>query len=512
MRRLIKRVLLTPTDIIRSSAQRLLDTAITAAYADGGTYKQSNYNATIDRIVAAMNVFGTTDLSSRMFSWVDPEYLPYRQSTEAGTASLSGCRKLYDLFRRADFVQTNTPSMPLLLLHSGENYWWSGGTLSNYCSTPNAAANQITGDIDIVAKISLFTKNTVYTIISKYVIGGFAYMLRTNAAGGLLLSVSLNGLTNITTQSTSSTPFGVNEIGWVRATRIASTGVVTFYTSTDGVTWTQLGNTVTNTAGSIFLSNSIVEIGTYNNGGTDVLNGRVFRATISNSIGGNPVVDFNPQSFNPSTSQTQWTSATGEVWTINLGITSTGYKGALVYRNMIMSDAIDDAMASGNVTIGGQTLGLLASTRLMNSVSTNNDLIELSSDVTANNNTFRISMGNGTNRRLVNGTWSALGANINTSNADPFTSRLMLLSSLIDTSQTAASENTMFINQSSVASTNSTSTNQTFSFDSAYPLNLFGRTNRWANVSIHDLMLVTDITKRSEMENIIRSMSSNFAF
>ena len=516
MRRLIKRVLLTPTDTFRSAAQRLLDNAITAAYADGGTFKQSNYNATIDRIVAAMNAFGTTDLSSRMVAWVDPEYLPYWQSTAGGTASNSGCRKLYDLFRRADFVQTNTPSMPLLLLHSGENYWWNGGVASNYCYTPNATANQITGDIDITAKISLFTKNTVYTIISKYVSGAFAYMFRTTATGGLQLSVSLNGSTNITTQSTASTTFGVNEIGWVRATRISSTGVVTFYTSTNGITWTQLGNTVTNTSGSIFASSSFVEIGTYNNGITDVLNGRVFRCTISNSIGGTPVVDFNPQSFNPSTSQTQWTSATGEVWTINTSLNTTSannnYKGALVYRNMIMADGIDDAMASGNVTIGGQTLGIYASSRLLNNVSSTNDLIELSSDVTANNNTFRVSMGNSTNRRLINGTWSALGANINTSNADPFTARLMLLSSLIDTSQAAASENTMFINQSSVASTNSTSTNQTFSFDSAYPLNLLGRTNRWANVSLHDLMLVTDITKRTEMENIIRSMSSNFAF
>lgn len=513
MRRLIKRVLLTPTDTFRSSAQRLLDNAISAAYADGGTFKQSNYNATIDRIVAAMNTFGTTDLSSRMVAWVDPEYLPYWQSTAGGTASNSGCRKLYDLFRRADFVQTNTPSMPLLLLHSGENYWWNGGVASNYCSTPSATANQITGDIDIVAKISLFTKNTVYTIISKYVSTAFAYMFRTTAAGGLQLSVSSNGSTNITTQSTASTPFGVNEIGWVRVTRISSTGVVAFYTSTDGITWTQLGNTVTNTSGSILGSNSIVEIGTYNNGGNDVLNGRVFRATISNSIGGNPVVDFNPQSFNPSSSQTQWTSATGEVWTINTGTASTGYKGALVYRNMIMSDAIDDAMASGNVTIGGQQVGFYSSARILNNVISFNILSEYG-NTASNQNNFAILIGTGSIRALATRTNSALGQNTATSDLSPYTSRFQLLSTEIDTSLSALNENKLYSNTMQLAATISPQTNQTFSFNTAYSLNIFSREGNLAlsNIALHDLMLVTDITKRTEMENIIRSMSSNFAF
>ena len=499
-------------------AKQLLDKVIADAIADGGTFKQSNYNASIDKIVNVMEAFGTTDIASKMVAWVDPEYLPYRQSTEAGTASLSGCRKLYDLFRRADFVQTTPASMPLLLLHSGENYWWSGGTLSNYCSTPNAAANQITGDIDIIAKISLFTKNTVYTIISKYVLTEFAYMLRTNAAGGLQLSVSLNGSTNITTQSTSSTPFGVNEIGWVRATRIASTGVVAFYASTDGVTWTQLGNTVTNTSGSIYASKSIVEVGTYNNGGTDALNGRVFRATISNSIGGTPVVDFNPQSFNPSTSQTQWTSATDEVWTINTPLNTTSannnYKGALVYRNMIMADGIDDAMASSSLIIGGQKLGVYSSNRLLNNVTNALSVfLELSQNYGLNNNSFFIGNSNdtGTTRKFQAVTLASSGVNVATSSTDVFTGRLALHSVTMDSS---ASPNKILLHYNTNSVTAAYVNNNTGSFSTSFPLYLFARNGNTglANMSLHDLMLVTDITKRTEMENIIRSMSSNFAF
>lgn len=510
MRRLIKRVLLTPTDTFRSAAQRLLDNAISAAIADGGTFKNSNYNATIDRVVTAMTAFGTTDLSSKIHSWVDPEYLPYRQDTGTGTPNNTGCRKLYDLFMRADYTQTLAASMPILLLHSGENYWWygGGGQSNNNCTTPSATANRITDDIDIRVRFNGrgYNANTQY-LIGKYSGAG---------NGSYLFGVTFNFLyfvfnqsgTQRTTTSTASLPFSQNTTNWVRVTRVSSTGVVQFFTSSDGNTWTKLGNDVSTPAGAMDDSTQPVVT---NRGG--LFNGQLFRVQILNGINGTLAVDLNPQSFDPSLSPNSWASATGETWTLNIDQTqTTNYKSALVYRNMIMSDGVDDNMASSNVTIGGQTLGVLASTRILNSVSASNDLIELSTDVTANNNTFRVSMGNGTNRRLINGSWSALGANVNTSNADPFTARLMLLSSLIDTSQAAASENTMFINQSSVASTNSTVTNQTFSFDTAYPLGLFGRTSRWANVSLHDLMVVTDISKRVEMENIIRSMSQNFAF
>jgi len=82
-------------------------------------------------------------------------------------------------------------------------------------------------------------------------------------------------------------------------------------------------------------------------GNNQSFQGRIYRATISNSIGGTPVVDFNPATYNASTSQTQWTSATGEVWTINTGTATTGYKGVLVDRTIVQSDGVDDQL---NVT------------------------------------------------------------------------------------------------------------------------------------------------------------------
>jgi hypothetical protein len=54
------------------------------------------------------------------------------------------------------------------------------------------------------------------------------------------------------------------------------------------------------------------------------------------------VRDFNPATYNAATSQTQWTSSTGEVWTINTGTATTGYKGVLVDRTIVQGDGVND--------------------------------------------------------------------------------------------------------------------------------------------------------------------------
>jgi hypothetical protein len=61
------------------------------------------------------------------------------------------------------------------------------------------------------------------------------------------------------------------------------------------------------------------------------------------------IADFNPNQYNAATSQTQWTSTTGEVWTINTGTATTGYKGVLVDRTIVQGDRIDDSMTSGTL-------------------------------------------------------------------------------------------------------------------------------------------------------------------
>lgn len=488
-------------------AKQLLDKVIADAIADGGTYKQSNYDASIDKIVKVMEAFGTTNIASKMVAWVDPEYLPYRQSTEAGTASSSGCRKLYDLFRRADFTQTTPASMPLLLLHSGENYWANSSGNNINCATSVSNSMQFNGDFTIEFDGNLDSA-TNGELCGKA--AGSDTVALAVSSSGLLTFRYYNGSSFIVnvTSSASITPTTRTKIRLVR-----NGNNYLFYTSVDGVTWTQLGTTQTS-AGVIPSITAVLRIG---NGGLSIYNpfiGKCYRCRFWNdSTQTNLVADFNPQSFNPSTSQTQWTSVTGEVWTINTGTASTGYKGALVYRNMIMADGIDDAMASGNVTIGGQQVGIYSSSRVLNNVTATSTFLELSNSSASSTNSFCVRVGTGSVRRLQVFTNQSNSLNNTISNNDPFTSKLQILSSEIDTSLLAANENKLYSNLAQLA-TNSPTQDQTFSFTIAYPLNLFAMNNslNYSNMSLHDLILVTDITKRTEMENIIRSMSSNFAF
>ena len=186
---------------------------------------------------------------------------------------------------------------------------------------------------------------------------------------------------------------------WVKVTRVSASGEIKFFTSTDGTTYTQLGATISGTTGAIPSAVYILQIGGYAGSATPLyaFEGKIYRATISNSIGGAPVVDFNPATYNASTSQTAWTSSTGEVWTINTGTATTGYKSALVSRTLVQGDGVDDQLAS-TVTVTGQ-IGLNVSFKTLVrkgldgilTLSSNN--FGFYSDISANNGAVRPSGG-----------------------------------------------------------------------------------------------------------------------
>ena len=272
----------------------------------------------------------------------DAHWIGYKLGSGTGATAGQAVAKLYSLTVAGDAVQSTAASQPLLLAHNGDNYWFGSGVSGNYCSTPNAAANQITGDIEIIAKVSFKSVTSFQDIVSKFN-GSTGFLFNQTNLGRLEFYSTISPSGDIDAISSVGHGFSANTIFWVKVTRSSSSGEVKFYTSTDGTTYTQLGTTITATAGNLRLGTAQVEIGTDQNGTNNRTLGSFYRATISNSIGGAPVVDFNPATYNASASQTAWTSATGEVWTINTG-TVDGYKGLLVDRTYIQGDGIDDVM------------------------------------------------------------------------------------------------------------------------------------------------------------------------
>lgn len=203
----------------------------------------------------------------------------------------------------------------------GDAFVFLPGSSGNTVTTPDAAALDITGDIDIRVKLAAadWTPAADSYLLSKYVTTGNqrSYALALTTTGTLALQWSADGTTSTTKNSTANlASLAGNEIKWVRATLDVDNGAagntVTFYTSDDGTTWTALGSPVV-TAGttSIFASTAVMELGSRNAGTSDFLiSGKIFEADVKSGIGGTSVAK-------PVVALTGITDSTGLTWTVN---------------------------------------------------------------------------------------------------------------------------------------------------------------------------------------------------
>jgi hypothetical protein len=201
------------------------------------------------------------------------------------------------------------------------------GTSGNYFSTPDSAANSITGDIDIRAYVAMddWTPSADQTIASKFDAGtgNRCYFFRVQTDGTLFLLTNSSGTSsanNVSFASTVAPTIANGAALWVRVTLDVDNGAsgktATFYTSSNGTSWTQLGNTVT-TAGttSIFNGTNVFEVGAQAVGTQNNFAGKIHRVQLYNGINGTLAVDFCPPYGWASGT---WASTlTSEVWTVN---------------------------------------------------------------------------------------------------------------------------------------------------------------------------------------------------
>jgi hypothetical protein len=182
--------------------------------------------------------------------------------------------------------------------NSAENCLVLNGASGNYASAPDSAALDITGDIDIRVRMAAadWTPTATAALVSKRGASGqVSYSLRLNSSGPLSLLWSNDGTTLITNNSTTNPPFNDGDTGWVRAVLDVDDGgvyKVRYYTSTDGASWTQLGDEVVGLSStSIFNGTASLEIGTTVSGTQQPLAARIYRAQVYNGIAGTLVFD-----------------------------------------------------------------------------------------------------------------------------------------------------------------------------------------------------------------------------
>ena len=246
---------------------------------------------------------------------------------------------------------------PKFLDWTGTNYVYQPGVSGNYLSVQDANALDIVGDIDIRIQIAMddWTPASASSLFAKWTASGNqrSFRLDLTPAGGLQFVWSVDGITGTTANSTVNTSFADGATGWVRVTLDVDNGAsgytVTFYTSTDGTTWTQLGATVT-AAGvtSIYSSTANVETGSLNAGTSQLSTMKVFKAQLLSGIGGTVVLNIDT-SVITSGAATSFTALSGQTVTINRA--TSGRKTCVVTNPLWLFGTDDYIIVADNALL-----------------------------------------------------------------------------------------------------------------------------------------------------------------
>ncbi len=198
------------------------------------------------------------------------------------------------------------------------------GVAFSSATTPDNAALDITGNIDLSGVINLadYSNGANQTVVAKYLTTGNqrSYGLRVTSTGAIGLFYSLTGAAGLSGTSTVTLyDLGFTDAQWVaiRATRVAATGVITFYIgdrlNLDTAIWTQIGSTVAGTAGNLFVSTAELTVGV-SGGNVDRATGTIAQVRVRSVIAGTQVA--NPDFYSQPTGTTVFADAAGRTWTV----------------------------------------------------------------------------------------------------------------------------------------------------------------------------------------------------
>lgn len=244
----------------------------------------------------------------------------------SGYAWSLGLPKIYD--RSGNGVAPATfgagSNLPKWLPWKGLSGVYLPGSAGNYLSCPDAAALDIVGDLDIAVHATLdsWASGGNQALAGKWLSTGnqLSYQLRVNGSGTPLLLISTTGLGGgavVTWTASAALVVPAGSDRWVRGTLDVDNGsggsTARFYTSTDGVVWSQLGSDIVGVVAAPFSGSALLEIGSESGGTASLLAGTIHRVVIRNGIDGTTVADF----VAASCGQSGYTDTLGNAWTVN---------------------------------------------------------------------------------------------------------------------------------------------------------------------------------------------------
>jgi hypothetical protein len=194
---------------------------------------------------------------------------------------------------------------PTYLPWTGNNYIYNPGIIyTNYLLILNPSELNITGSLDIRMDLALdsWTAASNCILIGKEAsYGNLQYSFRIDS-GYLKLFYRQSGDTAWTgnVASTVIVPFTANQRGWVRATLNSTNRNIIFYTSLDGVAWTQLGTTITGNGTALVLDVTAADFSIFGSYWTSCPTGKFYRAQIFSGINGTKVLDIDSSIAKPN--------------------------------------------------------------------------------------------------------------------------------------------------------------------------------------------------------------------
>jgi hypothetical protein len=263
---------------------------------------------------------------------------------------------------------------PAVLSHTGTNYLYLSGVANNYASTPDSAALDITGDIDIRVRVALddWTPAAAQTLLAKYGgSGARSYLFDVQTAGTLRFQYTTGGVTGVSVTSSVATGIADGSIKWVRVAFDVDNGAAgntgTFYTSDDGVTWAQLGAPVT-AAGVVAIASTAapLEIGSFASGSSGLAAAKFYLAQVLSGIGGTVVFDANFSTGIISGAQTTFTESSTNAATVTINRSTSGRRSVAVVQPTLLFGT-DDYMDVANNDLlnfgAGQNFTVIAANR-----------------------------------------------------------------------------------------------------------------------------------------------------
>lgn len=169
------------------------------------------------------------------------------------------------------------------------------GSAGNFASTPDAAPLDITGDIEMIVRVTIGSTSGIQALISKWAgaaaNGSYYWRLESSSIAFYYTADGSNA--GATRSYVVAHGQSVGQTVWLRVTRVQSTGVIEFLWAADQPTipssWTSLGSEVNSTE-AMFSGNAQLRVG-MDADGNNPLSGSVFRAIVRSGIGGTTVFD-----------------------------------------------------------------------------------------------------------------------------------------------------------------------------------------------------------------------------